>query len=65
MTPFNVFRDGSTWRYSINGVLSPERFDSRDEAQLEAEKSVIALRKEEADKARAEKAKAKETSKED
>ena len=42
MPNYAVFREGSSWRYTLNNVVSPERFDSRDEALFAAELAAVA-----------------------
>ena len=46
MQAYNVFCEGVSWRYSVDGVLSPEKFESRDDAAFAAEQAVINKRKE-------------------
>jgi hypothetical protein len=54
MKPYNVYRLGSRWYYTIDGEQS-EAFESKDAAEAAAQKCVIDARKAEAIKAREEK----------
>ena len=47
MSIIHVFREGASWRYSVKKVVSPERFDTKDEAQFAAELAAVQILKEE------------------
>lgn len=51
MSQYTVFREGTSWRYSFQGIISPERFETRDDAQFAAESAAVQALKEE-DKSR-------------
>jgi hypothetical protein len=51
MSITNVFREGSSWRYSLKNVVSPERYDTKDEAQFAAEQAAVKLLKDQEAKA--------------
>lgn len=46
MSLINVFREGSSWRYSVDNVISPERCETRDDAQFAGEQAAVKLMKE-------------------
>ena len=50
MSIIHVFREGASWRYSVKKVVSPERFDTKDEAQFAAEQAAVQILKEEDEK---------------
>lgn len=49
MQSINVFREGSTFRYTLMGTLAPERFETYDDALFAAESALMATQKKEAE----------------